>query len=237
MRHASRSLIAWFTALFVIDLTLIALHVAFGWSLINLDEEGNLAAWYSSSKLLALASVSVNLWILERAQQPAHRSRLTILWLAVAMIFLALSMDETASMHERVARVVMRESTVGLDIRETVLAGDATKDAFAWVLIFSPFIAVTAVFFLFFFYARLFRTRRGFIPAMTGLALFLLAVGLEATIYLSPSLQEWSHGDLVRYRLGIALEETGEILGSTLFLLAFVRYGLFLKRRPSDEPA
>jgi len=233
MDKPPRFLTAVFAVLLVVDVVLIVLHVGFGWSLINLDEEGNLATWYSSAKLLALAVVAGTIWTAEGRQTQSQRRKFRVLWLLVALIFLGLSIDETSSIHERLARVVMQESSVGLDIRETVLGGDATKDAFAWVLIFSPLIVATAVFFLFFFYTRLFRSRHGFVPAMAALGLFLLAVIMESTIYLSPSMREWTTGELSRYRAGIALEESGEILGSTLFLLAFLRYRLFLEKAPT----
>ncbi|MBN1268045.1 MAG: hypothetical protein JXB04_00515 [Kiritimatiellae bacterium] len=221
MTKVSRAAAIVFTLIFLIDITFIILHFAFGWSVINLDEEGNLTAWYSSTKLLGLAVLCAWLWNVERKQ--AGR-KLSFLWLVVALIFLGLSMDETASLHERLARAVMEESSVGLDIRETVLQGDATRDSFAWVLILSPFILATVLFFAFFFYSRLFRSRAGYVPALLGLLMFILAVVLEATIYLAPSMKDWEDKDVARYQENIKVEEAGEMLGSTLFLLAFWRY-------------
>lgn len=214
--------------LFLADAALIALHFAFGWSVINLDEEGNLAAWYSSAKLLALAVFCAWLWREERRQR---LGRLAVLWLVVGWIFLGLSMDETASLHERLARAVMKETRVGLDIRETVLAGDAARDAFAWVLLLSPFIAATVALFAIVLYGRLFRARAGFLPALLGLACFVTAVGLEATIYFAPPLREWGPAHLAAYQEGIQVEEAAELLGSTLFLLGFSRYSQHLVRR------
>ena len=61
--------------------------------------------------------------------------------------------------------------------------------------------------------------------------LFLLAVGLEATVFATPAFEEWTHANLARYRLGVAIEEACEMLGSTFFLLAFVRYRQHLLTR------
>jgi hypothetical protein len=233
MTRTSRAGIVVFSLILLVDLLLLVLHLTGGWSVINLDEEGNLSAWYSSTKLLSLAVLCGIIWATERNQQAAQRRKLTFLWLVVALIFLGLSMDETASLHERLARTVMEESDVGLDIRETVLDGDATKDSFAWVLLLSPFIVATIIFFVSFFYTRLFRSGTGFVLAMCALALFTLAVALEATIYFLPSFSEWTAVELEKYKRFIGFEEAGELLGSTLFLLAFYRYKLFLDKQGS----
>lgn len=225
-----------FAALLAVDVVLILLHVLFGWSVINLDEEGTIAAWYSSVKLLSLALLTGFIWRAERDGPDARLRRFAFLWLAVGAIFLALSVDETASLHERVARYVMKESSVGLDIRETVLGGDATKDSFAWVLILSPFILGTIVFFLTFFYRRLYMARTGYVAALAGLSLFVLAVALEGTIYLTPSMKEWSSAELLRYRFFVGIEEGSEMLGSTLFLLGFLRYYARLMSRSATGP-
>ena len=227
-----RTVIAVFAAIITMDIVLVALHLLIGetFDIINLDQEGNLTAWYSSSKLLILAALCFMVWSTERVVLAGKKQwRLTILWLLVAAVFLGLSMDETASIHERLARFVMQESYVGLDIRESVLDGDSTKDSFAWVLILSPVILIVSVFFLVFFYSRLFATRTGYVPALIALTMFLIAVGMEATVYFTPSMSEWDANMLSKYKLGIALEETAEMMGSTLFLLAFWRYWRFLK--------
>lgn len=227
-----RTVIAVFAAIITMDIVLVALHLLIGetFDIINLDQEGNLTAWYSSSKLLILAALCFMVWSTERVVLAGKKQwRLTILWLLVAAVFLGLSMDETASIHERLARFVMQESYVGLDIRESVLDGDSTKDSFAWVLILSPVILIVSVFFLVFFYSRLFATRTGYVPALIALTMFLIAVGMEATVYFTPSMSEWDANMLSKYKFGIALEETAEMMGSTLFLLAFWRYWRFLK--------
>lgn len=214
-----------FVGLIVVDVVLVLLHTLFGWSLVNLDQEANLSAWYSSVKLFVLACLAWRNYALERRLRPVARFRMVFLWLVVGGIFLFLSADETSSMHERLARVVMAESAIGLDIRETLLAGDATKDSFAWVLLLAPFILAVVVLFVVFFGQRFRRMPGVLIPALVGVGMFVSAVGCEATIYVMPSFQEWSNADLTRYNLGIALEESGEIFGATLFILALGRYG------------
>jgi cytochrome bd-type quinol oxidase subunit 2 len=118
----------------------------------------------------------------------------------------------------------MQESGVGLDIRETVMGGDSNKDSFAWVLLLSPVIIAVALFLFFFVANRLRRCRPAMVAAIVALGLFLLAIGLESGIYFLPAIEDWSRSDLVLYNAFIAVEESGELLGSTLFLLAFLTY-------------
>lgn len=228
-------IIRLFFALLASDLVFIALHVVFGWSVINLDEEGTLAVWYSSTKLLGIAVTCVLIWLRERGAVISGKAlRLSVLWLAVASVFLFLSADETASMHERFARTVMQDTSVGLDIRETVLQGDQAKDSFAWVLLLSPVILAVTILFLVFFYKRLFACRSVYVTAMIGLGLFLLAVGLEATVFSTPAFEQWTSAQLAHYRAGVAVEETGEMLGSSFFLFAFLCYWQHLADRRSE---
>jgi len=56
-----------------------------------------------------------------------------------AFIFVGLSADETASMHEH---MFMEETSADLGIRETLLGGDRAKDSFAWVLTTLLFVAL-----------------------------------------------------------------------------------------------
>jgi hypothetical protein len=210
-------------SLIVLDLLLVCLHMLWRWPVIDLDQEGNLSAWYSSAKLLGLALLSVLIWLDEKKLAGSHL-RAKWLWLVVGMIFLLLSADETASMHERSARFIMKETTVGLDIRETLMSGDSIKDSFAWVFLLSPFILGVVVFFLVFFYNRLKKCLSSLIPAMIALAMFLLAVLLEAAICFMPGFEAWEAGEVAIYRMSISIEETAEILGATLFLFAFYRY-------------
>ncbi|MBN1512292.1 MAG: hypothetical protein JXB13_09780 [Phycisphaerae bacterium] len=214
-----------FAALAVTDLLLVVLHITTGWGFVNLDREANLPAWYSSIKLLATAVLCALIFAAERGKAAAERHfRLTPLWLAVGGVFLFLSVDELASLHEGVARFVMREFPFGLDLREAVLAGDRQRDAFAWVILLSPFIAGTAAFFLVFFYQR-FRGRPAVLrPALAGVACFILAIGCEATMYGFPALHEWTANDLSRYQLALIVEESGEMLGTSLLVLALMRY-------------
>jgi hypothetical protein len=215
--------------LFVLDITFLVLHSVFGWSLVNLDEEGNLTAWYSSVKLLLLFALCLVIYNHERMPGRAVAFKWNWLWVLVALIYLFLSADETASIHERTARMIMEESSMGLDIRETVLGGDRMKDSFAWVLLLAPFILAVAVFFLLFFFNRFKKCRPVLVTSLVALGMYLAAVGLESTIYAFPSFAEWSEEETTLYKVYLAIEESMEMLGTTLFVYAFLRYIRFVQ--------
>ncbi len=198
------------------------------WSLIDLDQEANLTAWYSSAKLLGLAIISYLIYNAEK-NLPDGNTRSSWMWLIVALIFLLLSADETASIHETIANTIMKQASIGVDIRETVLGGDTYKDSFAWVLLLAPFILAVSVFFLVFFYKKFSSSKTTLALAVTALACYLLAVGSEATIYIAPTFAEFTAADTLQYRISIGIEESGEIIGTTLFLLTFLRYRLSLE--------
>ena len=197
------------------------------WSLIDLDQEANLTAWYSSAKLLGLAIISFMIFISE-GRSPGSGAKSKWMWLVVAIIFLALSADETASIHETIADTIMKGAPIGVDIRESVLGGDKYKDSFAWVVLLAPFILAVSVFFLIFFYKKFSKSRTNLIISVIALGCYLLAVGSEATIYLAPAFTDFTAADTLRYRISIGIEESGEIIGTTLFLLVFLRYRLSL---------
>ena len=85
--------------LIVTDAWIVAANAAFDVpSFLDLDEERNFTTWYSSAKLL-LALWRRCLW----RQEPPGPRRGTgrLVWLALALTLGALSMDETATAHER----------------------------------------------------------------------------------------------------------------------------------------
>ena len=61
-----------------------------------LDEECNIPAWYSASLLLVAAFLLMVIAAAERQEGDSHAGR----WLLLSLIFLFLSLDETAQLHE-----------------------------------------------------------------------------------------------------------------------------------------
>ena len=65
----------------------------------DLDGEGSLSVWFSSTLLLAAACMALVIHGVRRHRQDDYHGRYRI-WLAAAFVWLAMSLDETASLHE-----------------------------------------------------------------------------------------------------------------------------------------
>ena len=117
------------------DVLLLAVNVIGAPSFLDLDQERNFPTWYSSAKLLGASMAALWCWWLE----PAERQRGTsgFFWPIAALIFAVLSMDETATAHERFAALLM-SGAAGMSLRTRLLGGDQMKDAFVWPVLFAP---------------------------------------------------------------------------------------------------
>lgn len=228
-------------ALLSFDVVVIALHlVSGGAAVVNLDGEGNVPTWYSSAKLLAIAALAVVAWHAEGEERraglspPPHRR----LWLAIGGLFAALSLDETASLHERLARFAVSEGPAGR-LRATVLGGDAAKDSFSWPILFAPVAVLVVTFLAAFAWTRRERLRRVLALGAAGVGCYAMAMVLEpAAVYFSPAMAAWGEEDLSRYRLFSAVEESCEIFGTSFLLLTALYYvALSGQRRRSAGPS
>ena len=104
--QARRSLLSWWFPIVAISVALlITTYIAFSVALpgsvqsamqqLNLGNERNIAAWWSSMLLLLVALGTFGLYAAERS--PNRYS-----WLIISIFFMLLSWDENASFHERI---------------------------------------------------------------------------------------------------------------------------------------
>ena len=119
--------------LVAIDLLLVTGHVIYNalgkWPnevmvLVDLDAESAIPAWWSSIQLFMLAQLwLVATWFAwRRTASGERRTRWMVRWAtpALALMFLALSGDEAASIHERLGHHV-DVAVIGSDTRETTV--------------------------------------------------------------------------------------------------------------------
>jgi hypothetical protein len=179
--------------------------------LFNLGGENNLPAWYSSFALLLSSTLLGIIGLHRREEANPYRWH----WLALALIFFCLSVDEGASIHERMLdRLIHRwlEATGYLDYALSVIGT-------AWVL--GGVLFALIVFLLFWHFLQ-------HLP-LTTKALFLIAgamyiagaIGLEAVggQYLARH-----GGNTLTYSMMVAVEEGLEMFGVVVFLYALMLY-------------
>ena len=171
----------------------------------DLNGEGNLPVWYQSLIMLLSAGL---LAAIGRAQQQASEP-FARHWIVLALIFLCLSLDETAQIHE-IADVILR---VNFGTLHPYLY-------FGWVLL-----AVPAAVLLFLWSARFLR----YLPRRTAV-LFVLAGALYVVGAAGLEMVEGRHVTLYGYRekwgfaVWVAIEETLEMIGVAVFFYALLDY-------------
>lgn len=207
-------------ALIAIDALLIGANLSFYVpSFLDLDHERNLPTWYSSAKLLLTSLAALACAYLQPAwlRRGLHR----FVWPTVALLFAALSMDETATAHERLAAAWMSGSE-GEGLRARLLGGDSAKDAFIWPVLFAPIILAILGFLAHALWTRI-EDRRYLALGVGGCVGFVAALVLEGpVVYLSPPVEAWSAAEVARYSLFAVFEESAEVIGTTLMLASLL---------------
>lgn len=172
--------------------------------LFDANAEGNVPTWYSSSTLLMcsllLAAIAMT--------RKRARDRYALHWGALSVIFLFLSLDEAAKIHEEMA---------GRPLRSALRTSGVLY--YAWVIPYGVMVLIFALAFLKFLVNLPARTRR----------LFLLAgsvyVGGALGIELLEGYQATHFGaDNMAMALMASLEEFLEMLGVAIFIHALLSY-------------
>jgi hypothetical protein len=174
----------------------------------DLKLEGNIAAWYSSTLLLltGLAALAISADAQSQAAGPSWHFR--AVWIAAALFFIGLSVDETAQIHEWVGDVFTQH--VG---NIPGLTG-GTGGVFAWLVALSPLIvAFFAVIKVATRWLRVYHRSRSF--ALGGVTCW---IGVLMAEYVESQLHRMN---IERSIQGVA-EEGMEIVGTALFLVSFL---------------
>ena len=170
--------------------------------LFNLDYEGNIPTWYASVTLLLSAFLLAMIGIDQRKQRKPFATH----WAVLAGIFMCLSVDEAAGIHE-----------MGIDLFASFhLTGYLT---YSWVLLGGPFALFVGLSYLRFL---------AHLPAVTK-RLFLLAGSLYVGGALGVEMisAQWYsvHGQAnFTYAMIVAAEETLEMAGIAVFIYALCSY-------------
>jgi hypothetical protein len=185
---------------------------------LDLKYEQNVATWYSSILLLAAGVMAV--LNCRYSQVPSkfkwmHRAG----WSFMAFVLIALSADETATVHEKLARLLNAMNGGNGGPQYTVGAGD-------WIPILLPPIVIAAVGMTVFF-SYLFKSYRNTLLLAFGGVIFWVGAIFAESIEAGTT-----HLNLSRLTEGF-VEEGCEIVGTTCLLFAFTEF--FQQRQPAAE--
>jgi hypothetical protein len=177
--------------------------------LLDLEGENNLPSWYSSFALL-LSSALLGIIGLHRKREANPYARH---WLALAIVFLCLSIDEAASIHEMTDPLLdqwLKTHDLGYVLR---LIGTA------WVLAGVLFAVIVLLLSLRFLQRLPFGTRMRFLIA--GGLYVSGAIGLE--VVGGRYIAQYG-GHTLTYSIMVAIEEGLEMVGVVAFLHALMLY-------------
>lgn len=171
----------------------------------NMDEEGNLPAWFSS---MLLFSSGVLLALIGRAQGQAKKP--SAAWWVLASIFFFLSVDEFMAIHEG----------LGTGVGELMGASGILLE-YSWVFVYGPIGLVLLALFVPFLKRLPGKCRN--IMILAGALYVGGAIGIEllgSNFWIADGLrdQPWEYYALV------GLEETLEMLGVSIFIFSLLTY-------------
>ena len=164
--------------------------------LTDLKEEVSIGTWYSSSLLLVASLLLFVTALIEKKMKSAYITH----WKALSIIFLFLSLDEAASIHE-----------IGDGLHD--ILGIHTATTFLWTVPYT----ILLLFLIFWYYKFLFslpkKTRNLFF--LSGAIFIFGALGLEL---FAAVLTQFGLAKIVPFT--IIVEEFCELFGVTLFIYA-----------------
>lgn len=171
---------------------------------LDLDEENNIPTWYSSSALLLSAILLTVTGFVNRQRGNPY----TYHWLGLAVIFLYLSLDEAASLHEMTHDL--------LNPRLAAVGYFHGWLHWSWVVFGAIFVLIVGAVYLPFVVALPIQTRRLFLIAGT------LYVGGELGMDMLGGRYDYFYGDKTfTYGMLVVGEEGLAMLGNVVFI-----YGL-----------
>ena len=205
-RNQKLILLVWFASLVVIMLGVVREFFVAQFGIdtplqdlrhFSLDSENSLPVWYSSTLMTVSAFL---LWVISRNEKIEFRRRFS-LWQILAVVFLAMSIDETASFHEVLITPLQN------------YFGATGIFHFSWVIVAIPALAAFAIYIL----PDLFRLPRIWLVKFiaSGIVYVTGALGMELVGgYFASSVGFQS----TSYIVTATIEESLEIIGLTMFV-------------------
>ncbi len=161
---------------------------------LNVDNEGSIATWYSSAALL-FCSILLAVIAMSKMKSGAQH---VVYWIALSVVFIGLSVDETISIHEKV-----------FDSLEHSWIIPGVVVVFIFGLLFLRFLLILPK-----------KTRYMFIIA--GVVFVAGAIGFEYA-----AMEYWKRGYSLRsmtYAVMSTAEEFLEMIGVVIFIYALIDY-------------
>jgi hypothetical protein len=187
----------------------------------ELNQEANVPTWFSSLQLALISLACAGSFVCEKMSGAKYR----LVWLGFSLLFLFLSLDETAQFHERLDQIArILRTPAGQPVPDPRLE---PAHLYSYLLLYIPgFLVVSAAIIGLFFTRAKDRATRLLVVA--GLGCFAIKMGFE-------SIEPWNEETLwFGHRIMIEiiiLQMYGLMLGETLILTALLNHLAILVRK------
>jgi hypothetical protein len=171
--------------------------------LVDVNRENSLPTWFSTINLFMSAILLFSIYGWKKQQKSPDR----VYWLYLAIVFLLLSADESASIHE-IMGIMMDKTSISVN-----------WIYYSW-LIPGIFIALALFVFLIKFYLRLPRRYQ----ILFGLSAALLFGGVFVMEFIDGFAATDSGPNTVIFELLVTVEESLEMVGVILFIYSLIDY-------------
>lgn len=164
--------------LVVLDLTVNAAHVSEIGAirrLFNITREDSLPSFFGVAQTSLLTLTLWAVWIVDRARRKSGR-RASWGWLALALIFTYLTVDDGAKIHERIGTAI--DEIWGGTGTSLVSRAVEAFPSYYWQLVFVPLFGAAGLFMILYLWREL-EDRRAFAVVVVAFGLFAAAVVLD----------------------------------------------------------
>ncbi|MGR3294522.1 MAG: hypothetical protein ACUZ9M_10980 [Candidatus Scalindua sp.] len=197
--------------------------------MVNITREDSLSNWFSSIQAIAVGAV---IWLtaicVRKQMQGSHYKRTFYCWAGIGSFFIYLGIDDAIKFHERMGtafHVILFDDDTS---NEGVLGSIYDSfPSYTWQMVFGPFFMAIGIFIIWYLWKAL-EPRRLWYWFLVGMSLYAVAVGLDYVEGLDSEQYEGIAGffSTEEYRiehLSKTLEEFLEMLGTTIFLIVFLK--------------
>ena len=215
-RTVPDNLVLWgLGALFLVEALLIVANIFDVPTTWSLGDEGSLPTYLHSGILCGVALIFLYIFGvgLRHRHQPAETIDYLPVWFFGALSFIYLSLDEALELHERGSRLVFEQ----LGIQDRIIHYDLTPAL--WEVVLAPVFVGIGLLILWVLFQERRRSEIAFRLGMAAIGLWALALITEF-FEMTYFIHMGSVGPFTWFSIAIWIEETSEILASTVFLAA-----------------
>jgi hypothetical protein len=198
--------------------------------MVNITREDSLSNWFSSIQAIVVGAV---IWLtaigVRKQMQGDYYMRKFYCWAGIGSFFIYLGIDDAIKFHERMGtafKVILFKDndTSGSGVLGSIY--DAFP-SYTWQMIFGPFFMAIGIFIVWFLWKEL-SSKKLWDWFLVGIGLYVLAVGLDFVEGLDSEPYEgiaafFSTEEYRIEHLSKTLEEFLEMIGTTIFLIVFLK--------------